>query len=318
VTSWLVPSSAGHLAERDLALPPPALVLGFGNVLLSDDGAGVQIVERLREELGTEAADFIDAGTLSFSLLPYIEATKSLLVIDAADIERPPGSIGLFEAAAMDTFLSSARRRTVHEVGLIDLLDMARLRDCLPHRRAAFPAGRRRSTRGRPTSSGAARAVEGLMSRLAGIPIRFEGPALAEGQALAEGPAPSARSGASGGLGDGVAAILTEIVNLLERLARGQTPAAIDLRSLPMSPQDRTELQRVLGEGEVTATVAAEGVSIIRETRVCGLWWVEHRDSRGDLIAELLEVAQVPEILVTASDEIAASARTLRERMRNR
>jgi hydrogenase maturation protease len=136
VTSWLVPSSAGHLAERDLALPPPALVLGFGNVLLSDDGAGVQIVERLREELGTEAADFIDAGTLSFSLLPYIEATKSLLVIDAADIERPPGSIGLFEAAAMDTFLSSARRRTVHEVGLIDLLDMARLRDCLPHRRA--------------------------------------------------------------------------------------------------------------------------------------------------------------------------------------
>jgi hypothetical protein len=156
------------------------------------------------------------------------------------------------------------------------------------------------------------------MSRLAGIPIRFEGPALAEGQALAEGPAPSARSGASGGLGDGVAAILTEIVNLLERLARGPTPAAIDLRSLPMSPQDRTELQRVLGEGEVTATVAAEGVSIIRETRVCGLWWVEHRDSRGDLIAELLEVAQVPEILVTASDEIAASARTLRERMRNR
>jgi len=115
---------------------PLTLVLGFGNVLLSDDGAGVQIVERLRGELGAEAADFIDAGTLSFNLLPYIEATDSLLVIDAADIDRPPGSIDLFEAAAMDRFLSSARRRTVHEVGLIDLLDMARLRGCLPHRRA--------------------------------------------------------------------------------------------------------------------------------------------------------------------------------------
>ena len=36
----------------------------------------------------------------------------------------------------MDEFLLTARRRTVHEVGLIDLLDMARLQDCLPNRRA--------------------------------------------------------------------------------------------------------------------------------------------------------------------------------------
>jgi len=150
------------------------------------------------------------------------------------------------------------------------------------------------------------------LNRLAGILVRIEGPALAGGSA------PSARPGASGGLGDGVKAILTEIVNLLERLARGQNPAAIDLRSLPMSPRDRTELERVLGEGEVTATVAAEGVSMIRETRISGLWWVEHRDSRGDLIAELLEVARIPEILVTAPDEIAASAGTLRAHMRNR
>jgi len=112
------------------------LVLGFGNVLLSDDGAGVQVVARLREELGAKTADFVDAGTLSFSLLPYIEAADAMLAIDAADIEGAPGAIGLFEGADMDTFLSTARRRTVHEVGLIDLLDMARLRDCLPCRRA--------------------------------------------------------------------------------------------------------------------------------------------------------------------------------------
>jgi hydrogenase maturation protease len=122
-------------AHRD-ATAPLILVLGFGNVLLSDDGAGVHVVERLRSELGADAADFVDAGTLSFSLLPYIEATDSMLMVDAADINGAPGTIGLFEGAAMDGFLSSARRRTVHEVGLIDLLDMARLRDCLPQRRA--------------------------------------------------------------------------------------------------------------------------------------------------------------------------------------
>jgi hydrogenase maturation protease len=98
-----------------------ALVLGFGNILLSDDGAGIRLIERLRSDLGPSVAEFVDGGTLSFSLLHYIEATDSMLVIDAA---------------AMDGFLNNRRRRTVHEVGLIDLLDMARLQDCLPPRRA--------------------------------------------------------------------------------------------------------------------------------------------------------------------------------------
>jgi hydrogenase maturation protease len=141
VTSWLTqelrecPPAEDVAADGARSFPdvPASLVLGFGNVLLSDDGAGVQLVTRLRAQCG-DAANFIDAGTLSFSLLSYIEAANSMLVIDAADIDSVPGTIGLFEGAAMDAFLK--RRRTVHEVGLIDLLDMARLRDCLPPRRA--------------------------------------------------------------------------------------------------------------------------------------------------------------------------------------
>ena len=125
---------AADVVAADAA--PLSLVLGFGNVLLGDDGAGVQLVKRLRLELGADTADFIDAGTLSFSLLPYIEATTSMLAIDAAEINALPGTINLFEGLRMDQFLSSTRRRSVHEVGLIDLLDMARLRDCLPPRRA--------------------------------------------------------------------------------------------------------------------------------------------------------------------------------------
>jgi hydrogenase maturation protease len=113
-----------------------ALVLGIGNILLCDDGAGVKLVERLRSELGSEAATFIDGGTLGFALLSYVEETDSMLVVDAADLDSSPGTIALFEGEAMDRFLASVRRRTVHEVGLIDLLDMARLQGCLPSRRA--------------------------------------------------------------------------------------------------------------------------------------------------------------------------------------
>jgi hydrogenase maturation protease len=112
------------------------LVLGFGNVLLRDDGAGVQLTAQLQRDLGSGDVDFVDGGTMSFSLLPYIEACEALLVIDAADLAGPPGTVRLFEDLEMDAFLKSTRRRSVHEVGIIDLMDMARLRGCLPIRRA--------------------------------------------------------------------------------------------------------------------------------------------------------------------------------------
>jgi hydrogenase maturation protease len=149
VAAWLRQESRDHVPEEDASPEhdrramarsdpsrPLTVVLGFGNVLLSDDGAGVHLVAQLRSELGSGAANFIDAGTLSFSLLSLIEATDSMLAIDASELNAPPGTIALYEGAAMDQHLKSTRRRTVHEVGLIDLLDMARLHDCLPSRRA--------------------------------------------------------------------------------------------------------------------------------------------------------------------------------------
>jgi len=141
------------------------------------------------------------------------------------------------------------------------------------------------------------------VSRLTDIAIRVEPKILGSPPVMA------------GGLGGGIAAILTELVTLLERLADAQTPAAIDLRSLPMSPQDRVELKRALGEGEVQATVNAQGLSTLCETRISGVWWVEHRDAQGELVAELLEVTRVPEILASAPDDIAAGAQTLREQI---
>jgi hydrogenase maturation protease len=111
-------------------------VLGFGNTLLGDDGAGVHLVTRLSSELGPDTAHFIDGGTMSFSLLPYVEMADSMLIVDAANIDQPPGTVLLLEGSAMDTFLKTTRRRSVHEVGLIDLLDMARLHGCLPRQRA--------------------------------------------------------------------------------------------------------------------------------------------------------------------------------------
>jgi hydrogenase maturation protease len=176
MTSSLARKDTGHSAEPDLRSAAPALVLGFGDVLLSDDGAGIQVVERLRAELGEDAAHFIDAGTLSFSLLPYLEAADSMLVIDAADLNAPPGAIGLFEGVAMDEFLSSVRRRTVHEVGLFALLGMARLRDCLPPRRALLCIQPGRIDWSEQLSAPVARALPELVRQATSLLERWGGP----------------------------------------------------------------------------------------------------------------------------------------------
>lgn len=112
-------------------------VLGLGNTLLSDDGAGVRVVALLQqaEELPGDVT-LLDGGTLSFTLLETITGAAGLLVIDAAHMALPAGEVRCLEDAAMDRFLARPGQGSVHEVSLAELLDMARLQDRLPARRA--------------------------------------------------------------------------------------------------------------------------------------------------------------------------------------
>lgn len=112
------------------------LVLGLGNKLLSDEGIGLVVVEQLRRR-APAAADVtcLDGGTLSFVLAGDIGRADNLIVVDAAQFGAPPGTVRCLTGNDMDRFLGSARR-SVHEVGLLDLMDIARLTETLPRNRA--------------------------------------------------------------------------------------------------------------------------------------------------------------------------------------
>lgn len=112
------------------------LILGIGNTLLSDEGAGIHMLDFLaRHHADLPGVDCIDGGTLSFTLAAWIEAADNLIVIDAADLEAEPGTIELFTGPAMDRF-AGRTKRSVHEVSLGDLLAIAHLTDALPENRA--------------------------------------------------------------------------------------------------------------------------------------------------------------------------------------
>lgn len=116
--------------------PARTLVLGIGNLLLTDEGAGIHVLRYLLEHHpGLPGVEYLDGGTLSFTLAAAIEDADQLIVIDAAQLHAPPGTVRCFEGEIMDRQLGNAKL-SVHEVGLVDLMDIVRLAGRLPQRRA--------------------------------------------------------------------------------------------------------------------------------------------------------------------------------------
>ena len=112
------------------------LVLGVGNPIMSDDGVGQRLLEALAARTPVlDGVEYLDAGTLGLMLLPRVERCGALLALDAAQFAAAPGEVRVLEGDAFDGFLKTARS-SVHELGLRDLVDAARLTGSLPERRA--------------------------------------------------------------------------------------------------------------------------------------------------------------------------------------
>lgn len=130
-TSAPAPAAPGSVCGRFRPV-----IVGIGNTLLGDEGIGVHVVRRLRHLVPADSGiELVDGGTLSFNLLPVIESTACLIAVDAADFGELPGSVHCLVGDDFDRFLGRSRH-TAHEVGLRELLDMARLGGRLPGRRA--------------------------------------------------------------------------------------------------------------------------------------------------------------------------------------
>lgn len=115
------------------------LVLGIGNTLLTDEGVGVHVLHALAPAVdGEPDVTLLDGGTLSFTLAAPIEEADALIVVDAAQLRRSPGAWAALEGEAMDSFLTSNRKASVHEVGLTDLRTIALLAGHWPARRALY------------------------------------------------------------------------------------------------------------------------------------------------------------------------------------
>jgi len=111
-----------------LISPHGILVLGIGNILLRDEGAGIHVVTRLEKE-GFIEADLMDGGTGGFHLLGFIQSYKTIIIIDASLDEFPAGNVRVLHPRYAKDF---PRQLSAHEIGLKDLLDSAYLLGNMP------------------------------------------------------------------------------------------------------------------------------------------------------------------------------------------
>lgn len=107
------------------------LVLGLGNVLLGDDGLGPVALARLEHDYRfAPEVRLVDGGTLGLTLLDELAQAKHAILVDAVATGEAPGTLVRLDG---DAVRDAVRERlSVHQVGVADLLDVARLVGCYP------------------------------------------------------------------------------------------------------------------------------------------------------------------------------------------
>jgi len=107
------------------------LVLGVGNVLLTDEGIGVRGLKELERKFSFPAnVELLDGGTAGIELLRHIRNRDHLIIIDAMKCGQKPGTVVRIEGSDVPAAFRS--RISPHQLGLSDLLAAAMLTDELP------------------------------------------------------------------------------------------------------------------------------------------------------------------------------------------
>ena len=79
------------------AIGKKIMVLGVGNILLRDEGAGVRVVEWLDARYSfPENVELVDGATAGLDLLPIMEGVDHVIIVDTVKTDEPPGSIFRF------------------------------------------------------------------------------------------------------------------------------------------------------------------------------------------------------------------------------
>ena len=107
------------------------VVLGIGNILLTDEGVGVRVIERLEQEYELPPeVEIIDGGTCGMEMLEQLEDLDGLIVVDCVRCNQPPATPVLLKGDDVPVFFRT--KLSPHQVSLSDVLASLEFTDKAP------------------------------------------------------------------------------------------------------------------------------------------------------------------------------------------
>ncbi|MEE9419598.1 MAG: HyaD/HybD family hydrogenase maturation endopeptidase [Desulfatiglandaceae bacterium] len=108
------------------ALPGRVVVLGVGTLLLSDEGVGVHVANKLMEMDLPPGVQVVEGGTDGFRLMNVVTEAARLIVVDAVKGGGPPGSIYRFDIKDAPTY-PDEYKTSVHQIGILEVVHLSEL-----------------------------------------------------------------------------------------------------------------------------------------------------------------------------------------------
>ncbi len=106
-------------------------ILGVGNILYSDDGVGVRVVEKLEAEYNfSDEVTIVDGGVLGINLLGVISSAGRLIVVDTVLNNGAPGDIHRLNNDEIPNRILA--KNSLHQVDLIEALTLCSTLDHVP------------------------------------------------------------------------------------------------------------------------------------------------------------------------------------------
>jgi hydrogenase maturation protease len=88
------------------------VVAGMGNLLRRDDGFGVVVAQRLQAQPAPEGVTVMEVGIGGIHMVQALfDRTDALIVIDAVELGRPPGTVATIEPEVVDVAAMSLSER---------------------------------------------------------------------------------------------------------------------------------------------------------------------------------------------------------------
>ncbi len=112
--------------NREKTVPPKTVILGVGNILLSDEGVGVHVANELMKMELPPSVSVVEGGTDGFRLLNIITDADRLIIIDTVRGGADPGSIYRFDIDEVRS-CPSGFKTSVHQIGILEVIDLSGL-----------------------------------------------------------------------------------------------------------------------------------------------------------------------------------------------